>query len=273
MIELINVCVNYPMGNIGIYDASFSLNRGECKALIGRAGSGKSTIIQSINGLLKLSSGDIKVDGMSVKDRDNITKIRQRVGLVMQYPDYQLFAETVYDDIAFGPRNFGKSEEEVRELVISALKKTTLTEDYLNRNPLRLSGGEKRKVALAGVLAIEPSYLLLDEPTSGLDPGSSREFLEVFMALKEAGTGILFSSHNPEEVAMISDGIIVLYKNRLIKEAGIEIYEDRAFLSEVELAPPIITDFMLSLKDKGYDVRGDVFNIEDAIEEIERCLR
>lgn len=269
MIEAKGATVIYSEGNVGISDISFTLNRGECKALIGKTGSGKSTLITAINGILKLNYGDISVDGLSVNDSKNLKNIRRKAALLMQYPEYQLFADTVFDDIAFAPRNFGVCESEIEDMVREAAYKVGLDEDYLSRSPFSLSGGEKRKAALAGVICVRPEFILLDEPTAGLDPEAERIFLDIFKSLKEEGTGILMVSHIPEEVLELADSCLVFSGGSLIREDGpMKIFTDRKFLKSTELLPPVITDFMLDYKATGKNVRTDVYTAEAAAEEI-----
>lgn len=272
MIEIKSASVIYPSGNIGISDISFNLKPGEAKALIGKTGSGKSTLITSINGILKLSSGDIKVDNLSVNDKKNLKDIRRKATLLMQYPEYQLFADTVYEDIAFQPKNFGFNDDEIETMVNEAVAKVGLSKEYLSRSPFSLSGGEKRKVALAGVICVKPEYILLDEPTAGLDPEARKAFLEIFATLKSEGTGILMISHIPEEVCALSDSVAVLSKGKLIREdKPMKIFTDREFLRKLELIPPAITDFMLDYKETGKNVSAEVFTPLDALKEIENA--
>ncbi len=276
MIEVKNLSFSYPFSKETLKGISFSLSRGECLAVIGKTGSGKSTLLQALNGLIKLNGGDVLIEGLSVNNEKHLNDIRKKIGFVMQYPEYQLFAETVYEDVSFAVRNFGYPEDKSDLMVRNALKKVSMTEDFFQRNPLKLSGGEKRKTALAGVICYEPNFLLLDEPTAGLDPEARDELLKVFLELKKSGTGIIIVSHRPEEVALIADRVLVLNEGKVIREdTPAALYSDMEFLENAGLLPPEITSFMVSYKRAGHNVRVDLFSAKASAEEIwrERCRR
>lgn len=268
---------NSPFEKKALDDVSLEINDGEFLALIGHTGSGKSTLVQHINGLLKPSSGKILVDDIDITSKDiKLSLIRKKVGLVFQYPEYQLFEETIEKDIAFGPKNLKLDEKEIENRVKRAMKMVGLDyETYRNKSPFELSGGQKRRVAIAGVVAMEPKVLILDEPTAGLDPKGREEILGQIIALhKEYKMTIILVSHSMEDVAKVAERIIVMHKGKNILDGKPnEVFKNVEVLEKVGLAAPQITYLMLKLREKGMDVSDEVFTIDQAKREILRVLR
>lgn len=257
-----------PFEHIALENVNFSLNRGEFVGVIGHTGSGKSTLMQQLNGLLKPTSGQVLLDGEDIwKDKKTTRQARFRVGLVFQYPEYQLFEETVYKDIAFGPHNMGLSAEEVDRRVREAAGFVGITEKQLQASPFDLSGGQKRRVAIAGVIAMEPEVLILDEPTAGLDPvgrASILKNIDDYRRMKNAT--IMMVSHSMEDVARMTDRLLVLYGSKLAMDGTpSEVFTRAQELLDMGLDIPQITQVFLRLKELGLDVEN-VYTIERAVE-------
>ena len=254
---------------------SFSIDSGETIGIIGHTGSGKSTLLQTLNGLIKPDSGTVFLHESDLWE--NVKELYQKrfkVGLVFQYPEYQLFEETAYKDIAYGPKNMGLSDEEIDSRIKVYSSLLGLSDENLQKSPFDLSGGEKRRVALAGILAMEPEVLVLDEPTAGLDP-IGRDML--FKAIKEyqnkTNAGIIIVSHSMEDLSKICDKLLVLNKGEVELFGTVEqIFSDSKKLNELGLDVPMITRVMLELKNNGLDVNTDVFTVEAAAEEILKLL-
>lgn len=256
-----------PFEHIALEDVSFSMERGEFLGLIGHTGSGKSTLIQHLNGLLKPTSGEVLLDGRSIWESKEATRAsRFRVGLVFQYPEYQLFEETVYKDIAFGPKNMKLSEAEIRRRVLEAADFVGLPENILESSPFDLSGGQKRRVAIAGVIAMEPEILILDEPTAGLDPQGRDEILENISRYRaEKKASIIMVSHSMSDVARMSDRILVMNKAHLAFDAAPrEVFRHAWELQEMGLDIPAVTQIFMKLKQCGLDVEP-VYTMEQAV--------
>lgn len=256
-------------------DVNLKIEEGEFIGLIGHTGSGKSTLVQHLNGILKATSGDYLFDGEDVYEKDyDLRKLRQRVGLVFQYPEHQLFEETVFKDVCFGPKNLGLNDMEAGLRAFDALKLVGLSEDNYYVSPFDLSGGQKRRVAIAGVLAMKPQMLILDEPTAGLDPKGREEILNLIKKLQiEEGITILLVSHSMEDVANYVNRILVMHKGSLIMDdVPKEIFKRYKELEEVGLSAPSITYIMQDLKKKGFSVSTDATTIEEAKQEILRVL-
>lgn len=249
---------------------SFEIPDGAFTAVIGHTGSGKSTLIQHLNALVKPTSGTIVIDGVDITARDaDLSAVRRKVGLVFQYPEHQLFEETVYKDIAFGPQNMGLSEEEIRERVLEAAKFVGLSEDLLEKSPFELSGGQKRRVAIAGVLSMKPSVLILDEPTAGLDPKGRDEILNQLLELHRVNESmtIIFVSHSMEDVARIADSVLVMNKGTLAMHGSVaEVFEKSEELKAMGLNVPEITELTHRLIARGVDIRPDVYTVKFAAE-------
>lgn len=266
-----------PFETIALDDINLELEEGKFYALIGHTGSGKSTLIQHLNGLLKPTSGKIFVDGTDITDKSTVmSEIRKKVGLVFQYPEYQLFEETIEKDIAFGPRNLGLEEEEVLRRVKRAMEMVGLEyEKYKDLSPFEISGGQKRRVAIAGVVAMEPKVLILDEPIAGLDPRGRDAILKQLKKLhEEYKHTVILVTHSMEDVAEIADEVIVMSGAKvLIKATPREVFTNISMLEEVGLGAPQITYLMRALKERGLSVREDIFTVKEAKEEIQRVLK
>ena len=259
--------IGTPFEHKALDNVSFSLERGEFVGVIGHTGSGKSTLMQHLNGLLKPSSGKILLDGQDIwSDKQLTRQARFRVGLVFQYPEYQLFEETVYKDIAFGPKNMGLKEEEIDRRVREAAGFVGLTEEQLQVSPFDLSGGQKRRVAIAGVIAMEPEVLILDEPTAGLDPSGREEILGNIESYRKAKNAtIMMVSHSMEDVARLTDRLLVMSDSRLAMDGTpAEVFARAEELVEMGLNIPQVTQVFLKLKAMGLDVEP-VYTIEQAV--------
>lgn len=281
LIEINNLSHIYspglPFEKKAVDDISLKIEENEFIGLIGHTGSGKSTFIQHLNGLLKPSSGEIIIDGTRVdKSGSNLTDLRKKVGLVFQYPEYQLFEETIERDIAFGPRNLDISEEEVQERVKASMESVGLDyETYKDKSPFELSGGLKRRVAIAGVLAMEPKVLILDEPTAGLDPRGRDEILSEIKSIHEnRKITVILVSHSMEDMAKIAERIIVFDKGKVFLDGEPrEIFRNEDKLLGVGLGIPQITSLMRTLKKKGLDINEDAITVEEAKESLKKYLR
>lgn len=266
-----------PFEKKALDNVNLEINEREFIGLIGHTGSGKSTLVQHLNGLMKPTSGNIIIDGMNITKKDaNLKEIRQKVGLVFQYPEHQLFEETIYKDIAFGPRNLGLSDEEVNNRVKESMELVGLDfEDLKDRSPFELSGGQKRRVAIAGVIAMKPKILVLDEPTAGLDPSGRDEILgEIQKLYEKEGITIILVSHSMEDVAKLVDRILVMHRGKVEMDGKTrEVFRRADELEKLGLGVPQITKFMKIFKDKGNDVKDDVLTVNEAKEEILKFLR
>ena len=276
ILEVKNVNYIYSMGtpfqHQALADVSFSVNRGEFIGIIGHTGSGKSTLMQQLNGLLKPTSGQILLDGEDIwADKKRTRQARFRVGLVFQYPEYQLFEETVYKDIAFGPKNMGLKEEEIDRRVREAADFVGLTEQQLECSPFDLSGGQKRRVAIAGVIAMEPEVLILDEPTAGLDPVGRAEILANIERYRQAKNAtIMMVSHSMEDVARLTDRLLVMNGSHLAMDGTpAQVFAHAEELVEMGLSIPQVTQVFLHLRRLGVKVEN-VYTIPQAIEEIKK---
>ena len=261
-----------PFEHKALDDISFSVERGEFIGIIGHTGSGKSTLMQQLNGLLKPTSGTVLLDGQDIWSDKKLTRqARFRVGLVFQYPEYQLFEETVYKDIAFGPKNMGLSAEEVDRRVREAAGFVGLMEQQLEVSPFDLSGGQKRRVAIAGVIAMEPEVLILDEPTAGLDPVGRSEILGNIQSYRKAKNAtIMMVSHSMEDVARLTDRLLVMNGSKLAMDAPpAQVFTHAEELTQMGLNIPQVTQVFLELKKLGLDVKN-VYTIEQAAAEIRR---
>ncbi len=264
--------IGTPFEHKALDNVNFSVNRGEFIGIIGHTGSGKSTLMQQLNGLLKPTSGQILLDGKDIwSDRKLTRQARFRVGLVFQYPEYQLFEETVYKDIAFGPKNMGLKPEEVDRRVREAAGFVGLTEKQLEVSPFDLSGGQKRRVAIAGVIAMEPEVLILDEPTAGLDPIGRAEILGNIEAYRKAKNAtIMMVSHSMEDVARLTDRLLVMNGSKLAMDGTpAQVFAHAEALVDMGLSIPQVTQVFLHLRKMGLDV-ANVYTIEQAVCELKR---
>jgi energy-coupling factor transport system ATP-binding protein len=266
-----------PFEKKAIDDVSIEIKQGEFVALIGHTGSGKSTLIQHINGLLKPTSGRIIIDDIDItKKNTKLTNIRKKVGLVFQYPEYQLFEETIEKDISFGPQNLGLDNDEINKRVRRAMNIVGLDYDeYKDKSPFEISGGQKRRVAIAGVVAMEPKVLILDEPTAGLDPKGRDDILSKIVELyNEYNMTIILVSHSMEDVAKVAKRVVVMDRGKCILDGKPEeIFREIEILESVGLAVPQVTYLIRELRSKGFDVSQDIFTIEEAKQELLRIFK
>ncbi len=254
---------------------SFALPQGEFTGLIGHTGSGKSTLIQHLNALVKPTSGQVLLDGVDIHtDKSKLKEIRQRVGLVFQYPEHQLFEMTVFKDVAYGPENLSLPKDEVKKRVMDALAIVGLGQELFEKSPFELSGGQKRRVAIAGVLAMKPEVLILDEPTAGLDPRGRDEILSNIKKMhSELGINVILVSHSMEDVSKLADRLLVMNRGELLYyDKPSEIFSHVEKLEEIGLAVPQVTYLMRALHQKGYDVAQNLHDVEAALLAIERIL-
>lgn len=275
ILEVKNITHTYsagtPFAKKALDNVSFSIKRGEIVGIMGHTGSGKSTLISHLNGLLKATSGEVLYDGKNIFD-GNIRDTRFKVGLVFQYPEYQLFEETVAKDIAFGPKNMGLSNEEIEKRVDQAMNFVNLPLDIKEKSPFALSGGQKRRVAIAGVIAMEPTVLILDEPTAGLDPKSRDEILSQILDYKEKkNASIIFVTHSMEDIAKSVDRIVVMNKSKAVLEGTpSEVFSHANYLKEIGLSVPQITEVFTNLNDLGVSIDTNVYTVKQALELIKK---
>ena len=265
-----------PSERAALRDVSLSIQRGEFVGLIGHTGSGKSTLIQHFNGLLKPTSGRVLFDGEDIwKDVKFTREIRFKVGLVFQYPEHQLFEETVYQDISFGPKNMGLSEEEIRARVERAAQFVGITDAELQKSPFDLSGGQKRRAAIAGVIAMEPDVLILDEPTAGLDPRGRESILQNIRDYQAAQhAAVVMVSHSMEEIASNVDRLLVMnHGQNVMNGTPAEVFSHAEELVEMGLAIPKMTQLFLALKRRGVPVDTSVFSVEQARQALRPLLK
>lgn len=265
-----------PNETRALEDVSFRLEPGEFAAIIGHTGSGKSTLVQQLNGLLRPDSGKITVGEVCITDPSTkMTEVRRKVGLVFQYPEYQLFEETVAKDVAFGPKQVGITGEELERVVADSIRLTGLDyEEVKERSPFELSGGQKRRVAIAGVLAMKPEILILDEPTAGLDPSAHRDVLDLIRRIhRQEDMTILLVSHNMGDIAELADRVLVMNRGRLVMNGTpAEVFARGKQLREMGLGQPPATEFMERLKERLPEIDAAPLSIEDAAKEICRYL-
>ena len=265
-----------PFEKKALDNVNLEIEDGEFLAVIGHTGSGKSTLIQHLNGLLKPASGKIYVDGTDITDKDTkLVDIRKKVGLVFQYPEYQLFEETIAKDIAYGPSNLELNEDEILKRVKKSMEMVGLNyEEYKDISPFELSGGQKRRVAIAGVIAMEPKVLILDEPTAGLDPAGREDILEQIKLLHEKyNMTIILVSHSMEDVGKLAEKIIVMNDGHIeLQGKPKEVFKEIDTLEKIGLAVPQVTYLMRELKKKGFNVSEDIFTVEKAKSELLNIL-
>lgn len=260
---------NTPFVNDAVSGVSFAVEKGEIIGIIGHTGSGKSTLVQHLNGLLKPTGGEIFIDGENIWDNPKeIRKVRSKVGLVFQYPEYQLFEETVFADIAFGPKNMGLSGDELKERVLETCKIIGVKDEFLEKSPFDLSGGEKRRVAIAGVMAMKPEVIVFDEPTAGLDPKGRENVMSIIADYRVAtGATVIIISHSMEDMALIADRLIVMNNGKLEMFDTVEnVFKNGEKLRTIGLNVPIVTRVFDELKKAGVPVPDDVFTVSRAVE-------
>ncbi|MBR4049600.1 MAG: energy-coupling factor transporter ATPase [Clostridia bacterium] len=270
IISLKNVTHTYsegtPLSVSAIKNINLDIEAGELVGIIGHTGSGKSTLIQHLNGLLKPNEGTVEIDGENIwADKKKIRSVRFKVGLCFQYPEYQLFEETVYKDIAFGPKNMGMSDVQIKESVLRAAQYVGLKPELLNKSPFDLSGGEKRRAAIAGVMAMNPKILILDEPTAGLDPKGRQEILAMIKDYKKkTGSTVLLVSHSMEDVASVATKILVMNKGEVsMYDTVPNVFSRADELRKIGLNVPQITRIFIGLREKGLDVETDVYTVAE----------
>lgn len=279
VLELKNLSYVYgtgtPFEKTAVNNLSLSIEKGEFIGIMGHTGSGKSTLVQMLNGLMKPTSGQVLLDGEDIwANPKDIRKIRFKVGMVFQYPEYQLFEETVAKDIAFGPTNMGKSGAELEKAVNDAARFTGLKDELLEKSPFDLSGGEKRRAAIAGVIAMNPEVLVLDEPTAGLDPmGRDVLLSQIVQYHKERKNTVILVSHSMEDIARAADKIIVMNKSNLVMfDKTKEVFSKGRELEKIGLRVPQITKIMLELREKGFNVPEGILTVDEAMDCISSLL-
>lgn len=267
--------VGTPFEKTAVNNVNLEIEEGELVGIIGHTGSGKSTLIQHLNGLVKPTSGKIFIDGQDIWSKDvKIRDIRFNVGLVFQYPEYQIFEETVYKDIAFGPKNMGLDDKEIEKRVLATTDMLGLGRENLKKSPFELSGGQKRRVAIAGVMAMQPKILILDEPTAGLDPKGRDVILEQIKEYhRQTKSTVLLVSHSMEDVARFATKILVMnHAEVFCYDTPPEVFKRAEELTKIGLSVPQITQVFLKLREKGLDIRSDVYTTEFAVKTIKEYL-
>ena len=263
-----------PFEHSALHGIDLSIPEGKVTAIIGQTGSGKSTLVQHLNGLLIPSAGTLDICGFHIQPLlkiKDVKALRKEVGLVFQFPEYQLFEETIEKDIAFGPKNFGVEEEKANELVKKILPMVGLDESYLQRSPFELSGGQKRRVAIAGILVLDPKVLVLDEPTAGLDPQGAKEMMSLFMDLNRIhNKTILLVSHDMEHVMRYCDHVIVLDHGKVLQESDVHtFFEHPEWMIKAGINPPAIIRLKLMLKEKGFLIPDEILELDALV----KCIR
>lgn len=269
--------VGTPFETAAIYDVSFSIDQGDLIGVIGHTGSGKSTLIQHLNGLLQPHGGKVFVDDKNIwskENKKNIRQVRFAVGLCFQYPEYQIFEETVYKEIAFGPKQMGLDDKEIDKRVRESMSFVGLSEELLQKSPFDMSGGQKRRVAIASIIAMEPKVLILDEPCAGLDPKGRELILKLVQDYQHRmGNTVILVSHSMEDVAKICKKVLVMNKGTLAMYGNVdEVYSHGEELKAMGLNVPEITDIFLKLKAKGIDCRTNIYTVEQGVTEMKRLL-
>ena len=278
LVEVKNLTFTYGKGtpkvNHAVNNVSFSVDRGEIVGLIGHTGSGKSTIVQQLNGLIKPESGEIFIDGKNIRtDFKNPKEVRFKVGLVFQYPEYQLFKETAEKDIAYGPTNMGLSEEEINQRVKYAAKLVDLNDELLQKSPFDLSGGEKRRVAIAGIIAMKPDVLVLDEPTAGLDPKGRDLILSRIKEYRdETNAAVIIVSHSMEDMAKTADKLLVMNKGSIeMFDTVSNVFSNAERLAEIGLDIPEVTKIAIELNKRGFNIPKNIFTVNSLRDAVLNC--
>jgi len=264
--------IHTPFEFHALKKVNLQIEEGSFTAIIGQTGSGKSTLIQHINALLLPTEGEIEIDEYKIsalEKTDSLKELRKKSGLVFQFPEYQLFEETIEKDIIFGPMNFGIEEEKAKEIARQALKMVGLSEDYLDKSPFDLSGGQKRRVAIAGILAMKPDILVLDEPTAGLDPQGTKEMMDLFKKINQAGKTVIIVTHDMNHVLQYCDHVVVMNEGKVEKNGTVkEIFQDSDYLNKLGIDLPLITNLIIDLNNKGYHIDTSINNIDDLVDAI-----
>lgn len=264
-----NLSFTYPDGTRALKNINIEIEKGEKVAIIGPNGAGKSTLFSHFNGLTEPTSGCVKIEGKPISfEKDELLKVRQKVGIVFQDPNDQLFAPTVKEDIAFGPMNLGLSYDEVEKRVEDALKMVGM-ENYEDKTPHHLSGGQQKRIAIAGIIAMKPELMILDEPTAGLDPDSVEKVLNIMNQLNEEGMTLIISSHDIDMISKYADKIFVLYNGEIIESGNKnKIFSDMELLKKAHLRTPITTEILYNLKESGLNVNTEKISVKDTCAEI-----
>ena len=280
-IEVKNISYVYmpksPYERLALDDVSITIPEGKITAIAGHTGSGKSTLIQHLNGLISPTSGSVLVDGVDIAAKGQAARAARRsVGMVFQYPEHQLFEETVEQDIAFGPKNYGMSPEEISERVRFAMDFVQLDyKEYSQRSPFQLSGGQMRRTAIAGVVALRPKYLVLDEPTAGLDPKGREELMQRILKLhRQEKNTIVLVSHSMDDIAKFADNVVIMNRGRVLMEGTPrEVFVREDFIRQAGLDVPQITNIVKALKAGGMDIPSDIYTMDEAVDAIVRAMR
>jgi ABC-type cobalt transport system, ATPase component len=261
-----------PFSYHALKGVDLNIEKGKMTALIGHTGSGKSTLIQHMNALLLPSAGEVHIEDILITATDkpeSLKPLRKKAGLVFQFPEYQLFEETILKDIIFGPKNFGINEDEAIEMAKKVLKMVGLDESYLEKSPFDLSGGQKRRVAIAGILAMDPDILILDEPTAGLDPQGAKEMLNLFKKINQTGKTVILVSHDMDQVLEYCDEVIVMNKGKVEKHVSVdELFKETSYLMSLSIDLPIITSFIHELNQNGFHIDPTIKDMNKLIESI-----
>ena len=260
---------NTPFMHDAVKNVSFTIEKGEIIGIIGHTGSGKSTLVQHLNGLLKATDGEVLLNGVNIWDNPKkMREIRSKIGLVFQYPEYQLFEDTVYKDIAYGPKNMGFTEQEIEHRIYEICDLVGIKQEYFEKSPFDLSGGEKRRVAIAGVLAMQPEVIIFDEPVAGLDPKGRSDVIKLIAEYsRKYNATTLIISHNMEDMALISDKLIVMNKGELaLFDTTDNVFRKHEFLQSIGLNVPMVTQIMLKLKEMGLKIPDNLFTVEKAVD-------
>ena len=264
--------VDTPFAYHALKGVNLDIKKGSMTALIGHTGSGKSTLIQHINALLLPTSGQVQIEDVLITATDkpsSLKSLRKKAGLVFQFPEYQLFEETILKDIIFGPKNFGVSEEEAIKIAKDMIQLVGLDESYLERSPFDLSGGQKRRIAIAGILAMNPDILILDEPTAGLDPQGAKEMLQLFKKVNQEGKTVVLVSHDMNQVLEYCDDVVVMNHGRVEKHVTVaELFKETEYLTSLSIDLPIITSFILELNKNGFHIDPSIKDINVLVQEI-----
>ncbi|MCF0109035.1 MAG: energy-coupling factor transporter ATPase [Erysipelotrichaceae bacterium] len=266
-----------PFEYEALKDINLELSEGKITAIVGTTGSGKSTLIQHLNALLLPSSGELEIVGRVINSTEkpkHLKSLRKEVGLVFQFPEYQLFEETILKDVAFGPKNFGDTEEEANVKAMASLELVGLDSSYYERSPLELSGGQKRKVAIAGILAMAPQIVVLDEPTAGLDPQSAQEMMKLFKRINQSGKTILLVTHDMELVLQYCDEIVVIDKGQVVTKAAVkEFFKDGELCRQMNILPPAVVRLREALQAKGFELNNDIFDLATLAKEVRKQVK
>lgn len=264
--------LNTPFEYYALKNVNLKIEKGSFTAIIGQTGSGKSTLIQHINALLLPTSGEIQIDDYVISSNEkpqNLKNLRKKSGLVFQFPEYQLFEETIERDIMFGPMNFGIEEGQAKEIAKKSLEMVGLDQSYLAKSPFDLSGGQKRRVAIAGILAMDPDILVLDEPTAGLDPSGIKEMMDLFKKIHEMGKTVILVTHDMNHVLEYCENVVVMSEGQVEKSGKVkDVFLDSDYLLNLGIDLPLITNLIIQLNQNGYHIDTSINNIDDLVEAI-----